>query len=177
MYKRPGSKLKTIATVFFAIGSVISIIAGARVINVGIRTDSASSTITGVAIIALGILASWLANILIYAFGELVDNSNRLVEIGEQLLYDSSRSGINPTEFDGNNEQFSQVRNSQTYYDDTNKSSISPLIQNGDCVMCGKTNVPTAYCTLKGQNGTVSRFLCVDCIRKYKAAPAEQYYN
>lgn len=174
MYKRSGSKLKTIASVFFAIGTIISIIGGAPLVNAGIRADSVSTTVTGIAIIALGILVSWLANILIYAFGELVDNSQKLVEINEELLYELRGSTMDPAENDG---QFGLLQNSQDNYGDSSESAVSPLFQNGNCIMCGKTNVPTTYCTLKGQNGTVSRFLCVDCIKKYNAVPAEQYYN
>ncbi len=66
MYDNVGGKIKKMASVVAVIGIIVSVIAGIRTMAV--------SAIGGLIVAAIGALASWISNIALYAFGDLVEN-------------------------------------------------------------------------------------------------------
>ena len=68
MYDNIGRKLKGLATAFFIIGSVITVIIGFLYI-----ASSEFLILTGVLYLVLGPLASWCISLVLYGFGELID--------------------------------------------------------------------------------------------------------
>ena len=71
MYKDIGKKIKTLAELICWIGIIISLISGCALMGAnGI----------GILVIILGALGSWTGSFLLYGFGELVDNSTKIVK-------------------------------------------------------------------------------------------------
>lgn len=75
MFKNPGKGLKTLAKVIFAVIIIVFIIA-AMILIANTKDSSASATILGIVLVAVGVITAWVSSISIYAFGELVENVN-----------------------------------------------------------------------------------------------------
>lgn len=75
MFDHIGSKIKTFARVICWIGIVASIVCGI----VFLLNGSAYGIVTGLLTIVIGSLMSWLGSFMTYGFGQLVDNSDKLV--------------------------------------------------------------------------------------------------
>lgn len=82
MFENIGGKIKGLAKFICWVGIVICVIAGIIMfIQAGEAYYSADRTvliITGLAIIIVGSLMSWIGSFLLYGFGELVDNSSKI---------------------------------------------------------------------------------------------------
>ena len=95
MFNNIGKKIKIVAKVFFWIFTVISIIAGISIIVAAASTSAryynsyyglggamapvvGSTVLSGVLIMILGPLFSWLANIVLYGFGELIERATSI---------------------------------------------------------------------------------------------------
>ena len=78
MYKNVGRKIKTLASVLTWIGIVASVIAAIVCFVAASKTTYGSGMYIayGIAVLVIGCLASWLSNLVLYGFGELVDNSS-----------------------------------------------------------------------------------------------------
>lgn len=76
-FDNAGSKIKAIAIVFAVIGMIGSAIFGIFVIAEGHEEE----LIIGVLIIALGCLFSWFSSLLLFGFGQLIENSDILVRL------------------------------------------------------------------------------------------------
>ena len=72
MFKNIGAKIKKIAEIYTILGIVVSVIWGI--------TTMAISGIGGLLVIVIGCLASWIGSFLLYGFGQLVENSDKLVK-------------------------------------------------------------------------------------------------
>ena len=81
IYKNVGAKIKGLANFVAWIGIICSVIAGIFVMCL-----DEDMILAGFLIIALGAFISWLSNILLYGYGQMIDNSDKLVEIGNKLL-------------------------------------------------------------------------------------------
>ena len=86
MYDNIGGKIKTLASTICFIGCVASAIAGIVIFANSISSNANSDTIPARFIIAAlitgaGFLISWLSNLCLYAFGQLVENSDKTVEL------------------------------------------------------------------------------------------------
>lgn len=76
MFNDIGKKIKTLAELICWIGIILSIISGCALMGAnGI----------GILVIILGVLGSWTGSFLLYGFGELVDNSTKIVN-GLELI-------------------------------------------------------------------------------------------
>ena len=73
MFNNIGKKIKTVTLFFFVIGCILSIVLGAYII--------AKINKWGWALLLLGPLSSWISSLLTYGFGQLVENSDRMVKI------------------------------------------------------------------------------------------------
>lgn len=85
MFNNPGGKIKSIANFLCALCISASIIAGGTII---INTNNRAQIFMGIAIIVLGSIVSWISFLLMYAFGQLVENSDRTVEFYKNRSYD-----------------------------------------------------------------------------------------
>lgn len=94
MFNNPGKKIKTLAKVLYwiiALGSLATaIFFVAENSYWGLDIEI---ILIAVAIAAGGFLAAFLSNLGLYAFGELVENSGRLVELAE-----AAQSGKSPAQ-------------------------------------------------------------------------------
>lgn len=92
MFTNPGSKIKSYAKVLFWIGVVISVLIGISVMAGGAVVSSYSyggvsagsvvwNIISGLIVIAIGVVISWISVLALYGFGTLVENSDTLVQL------------------------------------------------------------------------------------------------
>lgn len=86
MFTNIGSKIKSLATAFFWIGIAGSAVGGIALIAMG----EEMAILAGILLIVGGCLGSWIGNFFIYGFGQLVENSDRMVQLME------SRAGNAP---------------------------------------------------------------------------------
>ena len=73
MFNNIGGKIKGLAIIIFAIGLIISFSVGFVLIKNG-------NSSRGILVIILGSLISWISVFTLYGFGQLVENSDILVE-------------------------------------------------------------------------------------------------
>ena len=90
MFKNPGKKIKTLAKVLYWIITLgcltTAIIFVAENSYWGLDIEI---ILIAVAIVAGGFLVAFLSNLGLYAFGELVENSGKIVILCEQFKLDS----------------------------------------------------------------------------------------
>ena len=72
MFNNIGLKIKKLAKVLCWIGIIISVISGIAMMASG----NGGAVLTGLLVIGLGSLISWLLTLTLYGFGQLVDNSD-----------------------------------------------------------------------------------------------------
>lgn len=84
MFNNVGGKIKGVISVVSGIMMLISIIIGIAVFIIA-RWELGGfwAFVVGVAVAGIGILISWLSNLVGYAFGQLVENSDRIREMLE----------------------------------------------------------------------------------------------
>ena len=81
MYKGIGGKIKTLAGVITCIGILLSIVSGVVLMTKGY-------VLVGVLVMLVGFLFSWISTFILYGFGQMVENSDKLVAI-EKMKLDS----------------------------------------------------------------------------------------
>ena len=79
LFSNVGKKIKTVAVVFCWIGIIAAVLAGLAMIGVGLLMsdleDKIAMILGGIGVALVGSVMSWLGSLVIYGFGELVDNS------------------------------------------------------------------------------------------------------
>lgn len=93
MFNNIGNKLMAVAKVFCWIGIIASIILGIVLIGAGTSNNSYSyygssisstnATVSGITIIIVGCIGSWIASLLIYGFGQLIEDNAAMRKIME----------------------------------------------------------------------------------------------
>ncbi len=79
MFKNIGGKIKTLAVVITCIGIVLSIIVGSLLmVN--------ELVIVGILVMLVGILASWISSFILFGYGQMIENSDKLVAIERMRL-------------------------------------------------------------------------------------------
>lgn len=78
MFNNIGGKIKSVASVLTGLGIAISIV-------IGIIAIIASAPGIGLLTIFLGSLASWLSSLTLYGFGQLIENTDKLVKMQTQI--------------------------------------------------------------------------------------------
>lgn len=73
MYRNIGKKIKEVAKLQALVGILASIM-------IGILYAITSILISGILIIVIGSILSWVSSFVLYGFGELVDNSQKIAE-------------------------------------------------------------------------------------------------
>ncbi len=93
MFNNIGHKIKTVAKIFTWVGIIscvlyglIIIFSGGKATVNGMSFGYAASTLLGLAIMIIGSVCSWLVNLTLYGFGELVENSSRIAESQNKQL-------------------------------------------------------------------------------------------
>ncbi len=91
MYHRVGQKIMGIAAALTTVGIIISFLLGLVFMFVfAFAEKPALGFVLFIATIALGTLLSWLSSVLLYGFGRLVDNSDRLVSMVDDMQKEST---------------------------------------------------------------------------------------
>lgn len=88
MYDKVGEKLKAIASFICGFGIVIAVIVGVMEMATVSKYSGGIGFLIGMIIISVGSLLSWLSGIFIYAFGELVDNSEANLRVLSSIRQD-----------------------------------------------------------------------------------------
>lgn len=79
MFSNIGKKIKVLAYVIFFLGALTSLL-----VAVEIYEDNLWPSIV---VLILGMFLSWIANFLLYGFGQLINNSDKLVEMRKLELH------------------------------------------------------------------------------------------
>ena len=129
MYKNIGKKIKTLAKVLAWIGIVLTVILGISAIMLDLGRTQA--TVIGACYLFLGPVFSWLGSLVLYGFGQLVDNSDR---IANHLAPEVSAV---------------KARKQQPEPDETVEdlperlcSECGRILREDDCPFCGHINAP-----------------------------------
>lgn len=141
MFKNIGEKIKKLAEIFTIIGIVCAVLSGIVVMSFG-----DGFVLIGFIVIALMSFLAWIGSFLLYGYGQLIDNTDKLVKLhtGES------------------DDQFAEAKDStQTLNTDSEDKNL------GKCDICGKENIPVSYCTIKDDLGTRYRYMCEDCAKNY----------
>ena len=77
MFENTGRKIKKFAYILFVLGVLAAIITGCYIMY-------KSPASGGFVIMVVAIISSYLSSLLLYGFGKLVENSDKLVEQGEK---------------------------------------------------------------------------------------------
>lgn len=81
MFDNIGSKIKSLAQIVCWMGIVVSAISG-----LAIMISNEETIFVGLLIILLGSIGSWIGSFVLYGFGQLIENSDTLVEISKHSV-------------------------------------------------------------------------------------------
>lgn len=87
MFNNIGGKIKGLAKFICWLGIIVSVLVGIILIigatnrNGYYSYTDTNMVITGVIVIVMGSILSWIGSFVLYGFGELVENSSKLVEL------------------------------------------------------------------------------------------------
>ena len=96
MFDNIGAKIKTLAKVVCWTGIVASVIWGISLITAGAATRNGGAIVlSGLLVIVLGALASWVGSFLTYGFGEMVENSDIRTELAVKEAMKKRKSKAN----------------------------------------------------------------------------------
>lgn len=88
MFNNIGRKIKTLATVLFILGCIGS---GLMALGVIISYEEIEGIIIGLVAGGVGFLVSYLSVLFLYAFGDLVENTEENKRINQQILLQLQR--------------------------------------------------------------------------------------
>lgn len=83
LYGNIGGKIKTLAVIFCVLGVLFSVISGIFTIVVDASTIS---VVKGILVILVGAVLSWIGSFVLYGFGQMVENSDKLVALKQQEI-------------------------------------------------------------------------------------------
>ena len=149
MFNNIGGKIKGLAASVTVIGIIASVIVG-----LVLMTADGDTVFLGILVAALGSFVSWLSSWLLYAFGQLVENSDTIVKLmrNEQVEPTSTSTEKSTSTEQPKNAQFDSIP--------------ADKILNGKCDMCMKhTEVAHVHIPTVPHDYT----MCLNCIREYKA--------
>lgn len=76
MYNNIAGKIKLLAKIGFIVETIAIVIAG---IGILLTDDEVINILTGVLVMAMGPFAAWASSWVLYGFGELIENTAKLV--------------------------------------------------------------------------------------------------
>ncbi len=80
MYNNIGGKIKSLALIVCWLGILVSVIGGVTLM--GMRD---TPILVGLIVVVLGSVFSWLGSLTTYGLGQLIENSDKLVETLEEV--------------------------------------------------------------------------------------------
>ena len=84
MKRTTGEKIQRISNMISIIMAFFSIAAGIVTYSFGVEDGLVITQYIGVAMIPIGVLSFWILNLILCGFGELVDNSAKLVKMQKE---------------------------------------------------------------------------------------------
>lgn len=79
MFRNVGKTVKVIAVIFFILGSIASVLLGIfSVTQVMLLFGEFTAICLGIAVTVVGLIVNYVGSVLLYAFGQLVDNSDKI---------------------------------------------------------------------------------------------------
>ena len=101
MFKNMGKKIKVLAQVMMWIGFSLWCIAGLVMIANGVMMlewgpQGIVMIVVGLIMIGLGFLFSWIGSFITYGFGQIIDNTDKLVALVEHQTGVTADSIMNP---------------------------------------------------------------------------------
>jgi len=148
MFDNIGNKIKGLAKVLFIVLVIADIIVGIVLMSL----DDGLIAI-GLPIMLGGPVIAWISSWILYGFGQLIENSDKLVE----SVCKAESKQIQP----------------QTSQCVTENATINPVTEKGRCEICGKEDVPVCDAKIVDNMGTRYRRICMDCYKNNNASPAE----
>ena len=105
MFNNPGKKLKSLAKVIFWLSIIIYTLAAVGAYLNEVEINSASGSTIGLIIVAvlwvlIGLLIGWLSSILVYAFGELIEDVHSMRKKISRIEYKLSKIPVFQGEID-----------------------------------------------------------------------------
>ena len=79
MWNNIGGKIKVLAKVIFWIGAIAAVIAAISQFVLAGEADSGIPILTGFLTLILGPLFAWISSFLLVGFGQLIQNTDRIV--------------------------------------------------------------------------------------------------
>lgn len=79
MYNNIGGKIKGLAQFLAWLGIILSVLGGLVFMGITMLSGEFIGAILGIIIAVVGSLVSWLNGFLLYGFGQLIDNSDKIV--------------------------------------------------------------------------------------------------
>lgn len=79
MYTNVGKTVKVIAVIFFVLGAIGSLLLGisSATMSMTLLSDI-GAILLGIAVTVVCLIVAYVASVLLYAFGQLVDNSDKI---------------------------------------------------------------------------------------------------
>lgn len=85
MFRNIGKKIMSLARVISGIIIALFSIGGIIIIVEAVNKEEDGLIISGLLVIAIGILVAWLSSFMLYGYGQLIENTSKLNEINESL--------------------------------------------------------------------------------------------
>lgn len=142
MYDNIGSKIKTVAKVVGFAGIIISILTGLLFLLVAFSEEKFSCFAIGILVALLGSLISWASTITLYGFGQLIENTDVLVQ-DSQINKSSLRyirkayDNISNLRTDAINSQYESISNTKYQGACSDKSATSRYCTNCEKIVTG----------------------------------------
>ena len=92
MFDNIGSKIKSLAQIVCWLGIIVSAVSG-----LAIMISNEETVFVGLLIILLGSIGSWIGSFVLYGFGQLIENSDTLVEISKHSISKAPKESSVPT--------------------------------------------------------------------------------
>lgn len=90
MYRNIGGKIKGLASLFCWGGILVSMLCGVGLL----ATGEGGFQVFGIIIMILGSLVSWIGSFAAYGFGQLIENSDILVEFATRISSEEENSKL-----------------------------------------------------------------------------------
>jgi|GEM_PF-4731343 len=85
MFGNMGNKIKMLAKVVAWIGIIFSCLIGFILFVEGMDYEESGMILGGFFMAGIGSLVSWISSFVLYGFGQIVDNTDKLVNIAEEI--------------------------------------------------------------------------------------------
>ena len=150
MFNNVGGKIKGVVKGFFAINVIFTVILGIVVwYNVADWNNGFVGFLAGGFTFAIGFFFAWLSSLAAYAFGQLVENSDRIREHLENGADNTSKDSS-----DSYNNSNTGYNNGSASYTSSGYNANVYVNENGNSVTCPKCNesqpVGRGYCSICG---------------------------